>query len=145
MLKRLLLTAALVLATVAGFAPPAHADVGGPYRVRCTVHHREVNFDIWIDFVSDTRFRVDRFNWDTRYPDGFTPSRLVLSLKAITGDRPVIRAWGGSASTLHDVATFDRYGPNLETITHRYDFYDGVYARVYLNEDEYCDSGLVYT
>ena len=70
---------------------------------------------------------------------------MAISLRAENGETPLIRAWGGSASTLHDVGATGDTGHNWETAAHAASYYQGVYARVYLNAAEWCDTPLVAT
>jgi hypothetical protein len=126
------------------FAPPA-AAAAGPYHRTCTVHERQVSFDFWLRWETLAGiqfFSVDRVRWNT---GGFTPSRLAISVRADDGETPLIRAWGGSASTLHDVGATGDTGSNWEQDLHNKDVYRGVYARVYLNANEWCDTPLVAT
>ncbi|GAA0898850.1 hypothetical protein [Virgisporangium aurantiacum] len=136
----LLLTAVSVLT----FVSPA-AAAAGPYHRSCIVHERQVSFDFWLrwETISGVQlFSVDRVKWNT---GGFTPSRMAISLRADDGETPLVRAWGGSASTLHDVGATGDTGSNWEQNMHNKDVYQGVYARVYLNADEWCNTPLVAT
>ena len=142
-LSRSLLSIGLAVGAVFALAPPAQANVvTGPFRRYCTVHARQVSFDFWIEYQSDNSFSVYRFAWDTH---SFTPSRMVVSLRQSDGRTPLVRAWGGSASTLHDVSATGDTGPNWGTTGYWTVAYPGVFARVYLNADEYCTTSLVET
>lgn len=136
--RRLVPAVALTVVPVVGLAPPAQAAdvIAGPYPASCSTHGRDVSFTFWIVYHDDGTFSVYRFKWST----SFTPSRMVVSLRGNDGATPVVRAWGGSAGTLHDVDDTGDTGGPWEVARHRRDLYPGVYARVYLNPDYHCDS-----
>jgi hypothetical protein len=92
------------------------------------------------------QFQVWWFGWDTA--PSFTPSRMVVSTLPQDGSRPIIRSWGGSADTLHDVDSIASTGSNWEQgVWHNAGSTVGVYARVYLNGNSngWCDSPLIRT
>src|SRR5687768_11951628 len=140
-LHRLALSIGLTIAAVFTLAPPAHAAVvTGPFRRYCTVDGRRVAFDFWLEYQSSNSFSVYRVKWNT---GGFRPSRLVISLRQSADITPIVRAWGGSARTLRDVGATGDTGGNWGTTGYWVQAYQGIFARVYLNADKWCNTGLL--
>jgi hypothetical protein len=131
---RLLLVLLPVLTAAGGIASPAQAAVYGPIPENCTVHGRTIYFSFWLDYPRADGFKVYRVKWRT----SFRPSRMAISLNHVNGATPLVRAWGGSASTLHDVGATGDTGPNWGSTTYSTASYLSVYARVYLNANEWC-------
>jgi hypothetical protein len=69
----------------------------------------------------------------------------AISLNHVNGATPLVRAWGGSASTLHDVGATGDTGPNWGSTTYSTASYLSVYARVYLNANEWCETDPIGT
>ncbi|MBL7261609.1 hypothetical protein [Paractinoplanes lichenicola] len=136
------IAALLSLAGVLPFAVPASADVSTARRTFCDLAGRRVHFTFWIYNEDPLTWQVYRVAWNT----DFTPSRLVISWRDNLGNTPVIRAWGGSASTLHDVARAGdtgNSGVSWEQSTHSVASTQGVLAAVYLNDGTRCVTPLV--
>ena len=136
------LAALMSLAGVLAFAVPASASVSDARTASCVVAGRTVHFTFWIENQDPLVWQIYRVAWTT----DFTPSRLVISSKEYNAGTPVIRAWGGSASTLHDVAKAGdtgNSGTSWEQDIHTVGTTEGVLAAVYLNEDTRCLTKLV--
>jgi hypothetical protein len=142
------MVALLVGLGAAVMVAPQPASAAWHYKsCKIPVSNRTVDFDFYLSWNPDNldQFRVWWFGWDTS--PSFTPSRMVVSTLQTDGSRPIIRAWGGSADTLHDVDSFGSTGSNWEQAWHNAGNTVGVYARVYLNGDSngWCDSPLIRT
>ncbi len=140
------LAALMTAGAVVSFAPPASAAdiLYTSKNVGCVINNRDVNFTLTLRYENKfpLRFSVDQVQWSTS--PSFTPSRLTISLRERNGSAtPLIRAWGGTASTLHDVGATGNTGSNWEQATHASNTYKGVYSRVYLNADTYCDTAMI--
>ncbi|WP_250006899.1 hypothetical protein [Actinoplanes sp. M2I2] len=143
------IVALLVGLGAAAAVAPQPASASGWHYKSCVipVSNRTVDFDFNIEWNSDNldQFRIWWFGWDTT--PSFTPSRMVVSTYQTDRSRPIIRAWGGSADTLHDVDSIGSTGGNWEQTWHDAGNTVGVYARVYLNGNSngWCDSPLIRT
>ncbi len=132
------LSVVLTLAGILGFAAPAAADITvTKYTGICEIDGWPVRVSMWVKVNTNNigvRYSIDRLTWTTNDSGRvFTPSRLAVGWKSADGTTPLVRAWGGSAATLHDVAATGDTGPNWQQDYAPQLLFQGFFATIYLN------------
>ncbi|MGK5683195.1 hypothetical protein [Actinoplanes sp. URMC 104] len=139
-MRRLLLVPVLILATVLGFAPPAHAAPAPPFPLHghCTVAGRLFLFTAFIRYTDEasSKYVIHRVSWSTQ--PSFKPSQLGVYIRKNSGGNTRVQVWGGTTGSLRDVGATGDTGSPWGTTQYSVNTNRGVFARVYLNPDATC-------
>jgi hypothetical protein len=143
-MRRLVLVPLIVLVSMLGFAPPAHAaTVIGPLRTTCRVDGKLVLFWAYANYPTSnySTFTVHRVAWSTE--PSFKPSRVVISVRKANGNGEVVRIWGGTPTSLRDVGATGDTGAPWGTKRYSTTSYVGIFARFYLNGNQNCVTPVI--